>query len=385
MKIESTVVFQDRHRYSMGPSMVFVPGGDLVVAFNMTTMRELSAHSPRPWLHPPYDPEYRNMMIRSADGGRTWDAPRPFPDHDWHGTECPGLCVLANGHLLASVYKRIFLTAEAAAARDDLVGALPRHPYPWTNAHKGTYVHRSLDGGLTWAESVEVGTGPYISGYSNRGIVELADGTLLLALAAADPFYDTYCTEDLFWTGDALGNERNADGSVRVGKSAAFVAISMDGGRSWKATREIARHPGVNFFEPAMVRLRSGRLVCLLRSCVEAGDHLFQVTSDDDGLSWSEPRQTPIWGFPAQMIQLPDDRLLSVYGHRRAPFGIRACVSEDEGRIWDIKREIVVRDDLPNSNLGYPTAVVLESGDVFTVYWGEEKGVTSLLGSWFTP
>ncbi len=385
MKIESSVVFQDRHRYAMGPSMVIVPGGDLVLAFNMTTMRELSAHSPRQWLHPPYDPEYRNMMIRSSDGGRSWSAPRPFPDHDWHGTECPGLGVLADGHLLASVYRRVFLTAEAAAARKDLVGALPRHPYPWTNAHGGTYVHRSADGGLTWAQSVEVGTGPYISGYSNRGVVELADGTLLLPLAAADPFYDTYCKEDLFWAGDALGNERNPDGSVRVGKSAAFVAISTDGGLSWNATREIARDPEVNFFEPAMARLRSGRLLCHLRSCVEGGDHLYQVASDDGGLSWGEPWRTPIWGFPAQVLQLPDGRVLSIYGHRRPPFGIRACASDDEGRTWDIRREIVVRDDLPNANLGYPTAVVLESGDVFTVYWGEEKGVTSLLGSRFAP
>ena len=385
MKIESGIVFQDRHRYAMGPSMVQGPGGEILVAFNMTVMREVSPNSPRAWLHPPYDPEYRNMMIRSSDGGKSWSAPQPFPNYDWHGTECPGLKILANGHVLASVYRRKFYGETAATEMDDLVGALPRHPYPWVNAHWGTWVHRSTDAGSSWAESVKVDTRPYISGYSHRGIVELSDGTLLLALAAADPFYDSYCREDLFWSGDPLGNERNPEGSIRVGKSKAFVAVSKDGGHSWRETRQIAQDPEVNFFEPALARLSSGRLLCLLRSCVEAGDYLYQVMSDDGGLTWSEPRKTPLWGFPADIIQLPDGRVLCVYGHRRPPFGIRACISADEGGTWNVDGEIVVRDDLPNANLGYPAALAMEDGLVFTVYWGEEKGITSLLGSWFRP
>ncbi|MEI6874015.1 MAG: sialidase family protein [Spirochaetota bacterium] len=385
MKITNTILFRDRHRYAMGPSLVVAPGGGLVLAFNMTVMREVSADSPRAWLHPPYDPEYRNMLTRSMDGGLTWSAPQPFPGYGWQGMECPGLGVLANGHLLASVYRRTFHTESAAPEADDLVGALPRHPYPWVSSHGGTWVHRSTDGGSTWTGSVKVDTRPFISGYSHRGVVELPDGTLLLALAAADPFYDSYCREDLFWSGDPLGNERNPDGSMRVCKSRAFVALSRDGGHSWKETRVIAGDPGVNFFEPKLTRLRSGRLLCLLRSCVEAGDHLFQVVSDDDGLSWSEPVRTPIWGFPADIVELPDGRALAVYGYRRPPFGIRACPSGDGGGSWDIDSEIIIRDDLPNSNLGYPTAVVLEGGELFTVYWGEVDGVTCILGSRFTP
>ena len=385
MKMENTVVFKDRHRYAMGPSMVQRPGGELLVAFNMAVMREVTPNSPRAWLHPPYDPEYRNMLIRSCDGGRSWSAPQPIPGYTWYGTECPGLEVLSNGDVLASVYRRRGLSPAEAAGMHDLVGALPRSPYPWVTAHEGTWVHRSTDGGLSWTESVEVDTGPYISGYSNRGAVELADGSLFLALAAADPFYDTYCKEDLFWSGDPFGNERNPDGSMQVGKSKAFVAISRDGGHSWKETRQIAADPGVNFFEPVLARLRSGRLLCLLRSCVEAGDFLHQVSSDDGGLTWSEARRTRLWGFPADLLQLPDGRVLAIYGHRRPPFGIRACISDDEGDSWNIEEEIVVRDDLPNANLGYPTAVVLGDGSVFSVYWGEQAGVTCLLGTWFSP
>ena len=142
------------------------------------------------------------------------------------------------------------------------------------------------------------------------------------------------------------------------------MSISRDGGRSWKETREIARDPDVDFYETALVRLASGRLVAHMRTVAGGGFHLYQVTSEDGGETWSKPVKTPIWGFPADLIQLRDGRLLTVYGHRRQPFGIRACISRDEGRTWDIDREIVLRDDLHSSNLGYPTGIVLDDGSV---------------------
>ena len=75
-----------------------------------------------------------------------------------------------------------------------------------------------------------------------------------------------------------------------------------------------------------------------------------------------------------------------MYGHRREPFGIRACVSPDDGETWDIDNEIIIRDDLGSSNLGYPTSIVLEDGTVFTVYWGEDdEGVTTIQGSYYKP
>lgn len=379
-------IFRDCHRYAMGPSLAVTRSGDWIVVFNLTVMHEVGPHSPVPWLHPPYDPEYRNVLTRSRDQGQSWETPRVLPDYDWSGTECPGLCVLENGDILVSVYQRKFPTPEAAATQPDLLGAVRRNPFPWTSGHGGTYVHRSFDGGWTWSETVEVGTQPYISGYSHRGAVELADGTLLLPLAAADPFYDIYFTEQRHWEGDPLGNERNGDGSIKVGKSAAFVAISRDGGHSWHETREIARDPAVNFYEPALTCLASGRLICHLRSSDEGEEYLYQVTSDDNGLTWTAPRQTPIWGFPADIVQLPDGRVLTIYGHRRPPFGIRACLSADNGDTWNVEHEIIIRDDLPSANLGYPAAIALADGTVFAIYWGEDgQGVTTIQGTFFKP
>ena len=379
-------VFRDRHRYVLGPSVALTRQGDLVVAFNLGVMREVGPLSPRPFLHPPYDPEYRNVLTRSRDGGRTWDAPRVFPGYDWHGLENPGLCVLANGDLLASVYRRRFYPTEQARKVPNLLGAWGGNgPYPWVVAHDGTYVHRSRDGGLTWDESVPVDTYPYVSGYTPRGAVELPGGTIMLPLAAADPFFDAHARRQGY-NGPALGNDWGPDGCIKVGKSAAFVAISRDGGHTWKETREIARHPHVNLHEPALACLAGGRLICHLRASDDGRGYLYQVTSDDGGHTWTPPSETPLWGYPAHIIQLSDGRVLSVYGHRREPFGIRACLSYDGGDSWDVEHELIIRADLPNRNLGYPTAVALEGGIVFTVYWGEDaEGVATIQGTFLKP
>jgi len=80
---------------------------------------------------------------------------------------------------------------------------------------------------------------------------------------------------------------------------------------------------------------------------------------------------------------LADGRLLCTYGRRQEPFGIRACLSEDGGRSWQLEAEIVARDDLPNGDLGYPTTIEYEPGRLFLCYYGQEPdGVTCVQGTY---
>jgi len=373
--------------------MAITQEGDWLCSFDMSVMREVGRLSPLPFLHPPVDPEYRNYLTRSKDQGQTWDVPRVFPGYEWSGMEIPALRALANGDILASVYRRKFYPFEAIAQMSDLVGVTRVPPYQWVASHCGTYVHRSKDGGHTWGESVEVDTRPYVSGYGPNPAVELGNGLLLLPLAAADPFFDTFFSNSGL-EGDPLGNEWGEDGRIELGKGAAFAAISRDGGHTWRETREIARSAEMSFHEPALAHLANGRLLCHLRTEPnDGGGYLYQVVSDDNGETWSDPERTPIWGYPADIVQLPDGRVLSVYGYRREPYGIRACLSDDCGDTWIIANELIIRDDLLSIrecmfpyNLGYPTATVLDDGTVFVVYWGEDAdGVTTIQGSYFKP
>jgi sialidase-1 len=74
--------------------------------------------------------------------------------------------------------------------------------------------------------------------------------------------------------------------------------------------------------------------------------------------------------------------LLCSYGHRRLPFGVRGCISEDSGETWNITAEKVLCDDLPNANLGYPSSIVASPGRVFTAYYAEDDdAVTGIHGT----
>jgi sialidase-1 len=75
------------------------------------------------------------------------------------------------------------------------------------------------------------------------------------------------------------------------------------------------------------------------------------------------------------------------YGWRFPGFGIRAVISNDGGETWATDETIIVRDDLPNKNLGYPATVTCPDGSLYTVYYGEDAdGSTVIMGTrWRLP
>jgi Neuraminidase (sialidase) len=132
-----------------------------------------------------------------------------------------------------------------------------------------------------------------------------------------------------------------------------------------------------NFEEPSLTRLRNGKMISMIRITTGVSPlwpasnegYLWQTESTDDGHTWSKPFKTNIWGHPAEIVELKDGRLLCVYGYRRAPFGVRASLSKDGGKTWDVANEIVLRSDGGSGDLGYPSSVQFEDGRVLTVYW----------------
>ena len=91
--------------------------------------------------------------------------------------------------------------------------------------------------------------------------------------------------------------------------------------------------------------------------------------SPDDGRSWymlDKPRIDNA-GNPASLIRLTDRRIAMVYGWRRAPYGIRAQISSDEGQSWS--PEIILQDDGRSWDLGYPRTVERADGNLVTVYY----------------
>jgi hypothetical protein len=200
---------------------------------------------------------------------------------------------------------------------------------------------RSADGGMTWSAAYRVPAN------SPHGPTALADGRLI------------YAGKQLWQPGQKVG-----------------VCESQDDGRSWRWLADIPAREGdsvAQYHELHAVEAGDGRIVAHIRNhnARNQGETL-QTESSDGGRTWSAPHAIGVWGLPSHLLRLRDGRLLMSYGHRRAPFGNQARISEDHGASWS--SPMVISDDGAGGDLGYPSTVELEGGGLLTVWYELEKG-----------
>ncbi|MCI0520504.1 MAG: glycoside hydrolase [Chloroflexi bacterium] len=367
---QHTIVYRSLHTYNSHPCITQLTNGDWLVAFSHSTL------SQPPFIHPPNDPHFINMICRSHDQGRTWQAPRTAPGYDWNGVETPGITQISSGKVLLNQWRFEWQPVEAARcswARNQKPWFVynpellhwqrarseedwKRHPLPYARADGGAFVHISMDQGETWEFTVPVEIAPYQGAFSPKGAIELRNGEILLALGSHEH--------------DPL--------------AASFVVRSSDQGFTWQKPVEVARMEGLVFSEPTVVETQSGRL--LLMSREETGGYIYQSESTDSGYTWQPARRLPLWGFPCHAIRLRDSRVLIIYGRRKTPYAICAAVSDDDGASWS--EEVVIRGNLTDSceglNLGYPSVIEYTPGKLFTAYYAEDsEGLPCIQGTFF--
>ena len=123
-------------------------------------------------------------------------------------------------------------------------------------------------------------------------------------------------------------------------------------------------------------------------------DGFLRITrSADRGSTWGPVIKTPAWGKPGHLLALRDGRLLMTYGYRRAPWGVRVCLSSDCGETWDLDNEIIIRMDggtpegkplkVGNTDLGYPASIELPDGRIFSVYYFNKDGSNAFMAGTF--
>lgn len=345
MTLESmhhTIVYRDPAAYSCFPDIVRCQNQALWVSFRRAGGFSLEALQRGKYDH--VDKGARIALVRSTDGGDTWEKARILPAFDPEcGEQDPSITELSNGTMMTSFFR--WRVVPAAEKQRLLYPARQQHDGSWSDV-EGPWVIRSFDGGSTWESTpILVDSSPLPRAGTSDAVLELPDHTLLMGIYGADP-------------GSSLCR--------------AYVVRSKDGGETWGQPALIAQDPAglMSFEEPALVRTAKGHLLALLRSG-EPGkyQYLFQASSHDDGLTWSDLHPTPMWGHPPQVTTLSDGRLVCAYGYRRPPYGIRACMSYDNGRSWDITHEAVLRQDGASRDLGYPSTTELPDGDLLTVYY----------------
>ncbi len=296
----------------------------------------------------------KTVLHVSTDDGSSWSEPRviqnsAIDDRDAGIVNLGGKKVLvswfrsdtrqyANASWLPDEERRTW-TAIFAMWKDEEVSRLV-----------GSWVAVSEDGGSTWSEALPVPVS------APHGPIRLQSGELL------------YLGKD-FWTG--------GDAKRRRGIQA---ARSGDNGRSWSVLGEVQLHPlteAANYHEPHLVELPSGRLIGIIRIQSHAGAELtesgiptfsmMQTESDDGGKSWTAARPLGFHGSPPHLMRHSSGVLVLTYGYRQAPFGQRVAFSHDDGGSWD--HDWILRDDGPDSDLGYPSTVELGDGSLISVYY----------------
>lgn len=152
-------------------------------------------------------------------------------------------------------------------------------------------------------------------------------------------------------------------------------AESRDG-LHWDVLGEVPLPENVTngqFHEPHVIELNDGALLCLIRYHYPNGElGIYKSVSRDGGRTWSTPEDMDIHGSPPHLLRHSSGAIVLTYGWRHAPYGQRARISRDDGATWS--DEIILRDDGPDGDLGYPCSVELPGGDILTVYYQKRPG-----------
>lgn len=287
------------------------------------------------------DPSGREIVVRSYNGGKTWELPQEIYDSELDDRDT-NLLTTPDGTIIAT-----WFTSDAFCLpryfREEWRERAERVTQRMRDELNGGWLLRSFDGGHTWgptAHRTPVG--------QHAGPSVCANGRLVY-----------------------IGPKKDPDGSARM-----LSFESMDGGMTWKKMGEIACERSGNPLSPVLnenhiLEISPEHLLVMFRC--EKNAYLYQSDSYDGGKTWTPAKQLAIWGLPPYLTKLHSGAILCSYGHRRAPYSIRAVLSYDDGKTWDTENIITIYEWDHPLDMGYPVTLELTPGQLITVYYCNRK------------
>lgn len=293
------------------------------------------------------------VVIRSVDGGRTWDPDSVVPVFDMSiraETDFPDGESADWSNLPPLDFR----------SRDTLVmgGGIPSF---MAGENKQAWIRASTDGGRTWRPHTVLPNWnlpgismPGSSMYSLRDDGVMLFGVQAWAPGAQSPLPVVYANPDgrQFLYLGAIVEEKPKSPFWPTGHFGA------------------AQH-----IYPRIVVLPDGRVLASLRYERDPRGVFWTEIHEslDGGRTWHWLSRVNDWGAPGDLVPLSDGRVLCIYSYRLQPGpGIRYRVSDDGGVTWG--REVILRDDGGSWDLGYPRAIEVEPGKILTHYWINRKG-----------
>ncbi len=321
------VVYREAGRFAGWPANhgAWSWGNEIVVGFEIGWFRRTDRGHAIDYSKPA-----EHVLARSLDGGETWTIEKPKGLQPPAGAKVAGVPAGETGVELKDCPGGIDFTHPDFAFTARM-----------TSIHAGnSRFYYSLDRGKTWR-------GPYkLPNFGQPGTA-----------ARTDYLVNGKHDLTLFLTA-AKSN----------GKEGRVICVrTRDGGKSWKFVSFVCPEPEGDEYAimPSSVRLDDGSILTLIRY----RKHIDAYLSRDDGKTWEYyGRPAPkTGGNPPSLVKLRDGRLVLTYGYRLEPYGIRARISEDEGKTWG--GEIILRDDGGNWDLGYTRTLQRPDGKLVTVYY----------------
>lgn len=289
----------------------------------------------------------KSVALRSKDYGRTWQA--------------PVFNMMANADKSQAKVKTMgdlqpidFLDRNVLIANSGTAFGMPTGR---------TNVRVSKDRGRTWGPPIPVPLDGLNSLSGMNSVLIRPDGTALIWLMEVDK--------------DGWNRHPCVYALLPRGTDFHFLTFITKKSDPWGNAdgdyTSTFRFGGHRWFYPRGYMLPSGRMLCVLRSQRDPRGVMWTevYASDDGGRTWEFLSRVNDFGSPGSLVRLPDGRLVMVYGYRLMPAGIRATVSEDEGKTWG--PELIVRDDGGSWDLGYPNAWVTDDGKVGVIYYFNSK------------
>jgi hypothetical protein len=219
---------------------------------------------------------------RSTDGGRTWSPRLPTPASWVTSLEVPTLhrVVDANGQRRIILFSGLY-PIRMAVTEDD---------------------------GATWSELKSIG--------DFGGVVTMST---VLELQSGPGHYMAFFHDDgRFIRGGAEERYRmkgphssHTSPAAKPWRFWVYTTLSRDGGLTWSVPVPIAMLPDANLCEPGVLRSPDGRQIAVLLRENSRKYNSFVIFSNDEGLTWTEPRELPaaLTGDRHTAKYAPDGRL----------------------------------------------------------------------------
>lgn len=352
--LERKIIYRDGEYVSF-PNLATLNDGRVICAFRHAQERQQQygrvTH---------IDPTAKDVFIVSEDGGFTFDNVIQTIVDDAMSDQDPCVNVLSDGRIIVTYFRWNLCpigegTTKWGKKEFDAYGRVLWDKYDCMP--DGACYSISDDNGKTWKQYNPLRIPNVPEGAGVRGnIIELDNGDLIM------PYY----------------------ASLRVGElSRSGLVISRNHGETWEYLSDMAFDSNCekNYLEPGIYKTPSGKIVGLFRTQTdfrkpgvdfeETYLNLHISESFDNGKTFGEVKEIKgLWGSsPFHALRLQDNRVLLSYGWRKEPFGIRVRICDPELEHIEDGEEIILRDDAPNGDLGYPHAILLKDGTVLVSYY----------------